>query len=112
MNRLALLLLLMTPVACGGGDLLGIEAPGQKGKVNTMTERGAESFDQRKKDCWEMPNAQACYDVGMNYEMGLAVEPDTTVALEFYDKACELEKQKEHCDAASALREKTARKGD
>ena len=29
-----------------------------------------------RSDCWEMPNAQACYDVGMNYEMGLAVEPN------------------------------------
>ena len=89
---------------CGAEALLGIESPTQSGKVNPMTKRGAKSFDQRKRDCREMPNAQACYDVGMNYEMGLAVEPNVTTALEFYDKACELDKQKEHCEAAARLR--------
>ena len=91
---------------CGAADLLDIQEPTQKGKVNPMTKRGAKSIEQRKRDCLEMPNAAACYDVGTNYEMGLAVEPDATTALEFYDKACELEKQKEHCDAATRMRAK------
>lgn len=102
--RRATLCALMLAAACGGGDLLGVEAPKQRGNVNPMRERGAKSFEQRKKDCWDMPSAQACYDVGMNYEMGLAVDPDAAVALEYYDKACELERQKEHCDAAARMR--------
>jgi TPR repeat protein len=105
MTRHILGLALLFVTACGGSDLLGIEAPKQSGKVNPMTERGARGFEQRKKDCYEMPNAQACYDVGLNYEMGLAGEPDPKLALEYYDKACELEHQEEHCEAAKRLRE-------
>lgn len=90
--------------ACGAGELLVFEDPKQAGKVNPMKDRGEKSIEQRERDCWEMPNAQACYDVGMSYEMGLAVEADPQKALEFYDEACELEKQKEHCEAAERMR--------
>jgi TPR repeat protein len=106
MRRHALWLTVLALSACGGADLLGVEEPTQVGVVDPIRERGAKSFDQRKRDCWEMPNAQACYDVAMNYEMGLAVDTDLKVALEFYEKACELEKQKEHCDAAERARDK------
>lgn len=105
MRRSSLCAFILAAAACGGGDLLGVEAPKQKGSVNPMRERGEKSFEQRKRDCLEMPNAQACYDVGMNYEMGLAVDPDREVALEFYDKACALEHQKGHCDAAARMRD-------
>ncbi len=100
-----LLLLLVGLAACGGSDLLGIEPPKQKGNVNPMAERGQAGFDQRTKDCYDMPSAAACYEVGTNYEMGLAAEPDEKKALEFYTRACELESQAEHCDAAKRLRD-------
>ena len=92
--------------ACGGPDVFGVDEPKQQGKVDPMAERGAKSFKQRQKDCWDMPSAQACYDVGMRYEMGIAGEADAELALEYYDKACSLEKQKDHCEAAERMRGK------
>ncbi len=80
------------------------EPPTQQGKENPMQDRGARSFDQRQTDCWDMPSAQACYDVGLNYELGLVVEPNRATALEYYDKACSIERQPEHCEAAKRLR--------
>ncbi len=98
------LLAAATAAGCSGSDLLGVEPPKQRGSVNPMAERGRDSYEQRQRDCYEMPNAAACYEVGMNYEMGLATEIDIPRAIEFYDKACSLESQKEHCDAAERLR--------
>ena len=94
-------------VGCGS-DILGVEAPKQTERVNPMSERGKESFDQRQKDCWEMATAAACYEVGMNYEMGLAVETDLKKAVEYYDKACALEQQKETLRRGKTHTRKTA----
>jgi len=79
--------------------------PKQQGKENPMEARGARSFEQRQSDCWDMPSAQACYEVGLNYELGLAVKANRDTALEYYDKACGLERQPDHCQAAERLRQ-------
>jgi TPR repeat protein len=91
---------------CIKEEWVDAKEPTQGGDEHAMTKRGGVAFDQRKNDCWDMPNAQACYDVGLNYELGLAVKPDAKTALEYYDKACELDKQPEHCDAAKRMRAK------
>jgi TPR repeat protein len=101
----ALLVSLAMTAACVS-DLITVEAPKQAPQQNPLAARGQSSFEQRRRDCWEMPSAQACFDVGLNYEMGLVVAVDVTTALEFYDKACSLEKQDEHCQAAQRLRER------
>jgi TPR repeat protein len=93
-------------LACSTVSLELIEPapPKQQGKDNPMQARGERSFDQRQTDCWDMPSAQACYEVGLNYELGLATKPDRATALEYYDKACRIEGQVEHCEAAERLR--------
>ena len=112
MRVLATLLLGCTTALCclacssRAVELIDPAPPKQQGKVNPMLARGARSFDQRQRDCWDMPSAQACYEVGLNYELGLAIKPNRATALEYYDKACGIERQPEHCEAAARLRHK------
>jgi TPR repeat protein len=87
-------------------EVFNADEPKQSGVNNSMAKRGAKDFEQRKRDCWDFPSAFACYEVGLNYELGLTVEPDRKMAIEYYDKACSLEKQRDHCDAAARLRGK------
>ncbi|MBW2459718.1 MAG: SEL1-like repeat protein [Deltaproteobacteria bacterium] len=103
---LGLMVSLVVAAACTKSQLKLIEPgePKQQGKENPMKARGARGFDQRQQDCWDMPSAQACYEVGLNYELGLAVKANRATALEYYDKACGLEKHPDHCQAAERLR--------
>jgi hypothetical protein len=98
--------LLLLFCACIPAELIDPAEPTQTGKTDPMRERGAKSFEQRQRDCWDMPNAQACYDVGLNYELGLAVPIDRSTAIEYYVKACELSKDPEHCKAAKRTQQK------
>jgi TPR repeat protein len=91
---------------CLKEEWVDAKEPTQGGDEHAMTKRGGVAFDQRKSDCWDMPNAQACYDVGLNYELGLVVKPDIKTALEYYAKACQLDKEPEHCSAAERMRSK------
>jgi TPR repeat protein len=102
-----LALALFATVACSASeDLLNFEPPKQKGLANSQNKAGQEDYQQRERDCWDMPSAQACYEVGLNYELGLTDPQDLGKAQQYYDKACELEKLAEHCDAATRLRNK------
>jgi TPR repeat protein len=59
------------------------------------------NFAQRQRDCWDMPNAKACFEVGMNYELGVTVPRDKKEAKKYYVKACELDKRDDYCKAAA-----------
>ena len=83
--------------------LVDTSPPKQTEKVNPLGADGAKSFEQRKRDCWEMPNAAACYEVGMNYELGANVEQDDATAHEYYAKACAISQDPEHCSAADRM---------
>jgi len=86
-------------------ELLSTEPPKQSGKDNSaLSQQGEEGFEQRQRDCWDVPNAEACYEVGMSYEQGLRGERDPKKAREYYGKACELERNPEHCDAAKRVK--------
>lgn len=90
--------------ACtAANELLAIEEPKQKGTANSVGKRGEADYEQRRKDCWDMPSAEACYEVGLDYELGLSTTRDPKKAAEYYTKACELEKQEEHCEAAARV---------
>jgi TPR repeat protein len=89
--------------ACLSADLIDPAEPKQTEKVNPLSRDGARNLEQRKRDCWEMPNAAACYEVGMNYELGTNVERDKAQAHEFYDKACGISDDPEHCSAAGRV---------
>ena len=88
---------------CIPHELVDTSPPKQTEKVNPLSADGAKSFEQRKRDCWEMPNAAACYEVGMNYELGANVDPDDATAHEYYAKACEISQDPEHCAAADRM---------
>ena len=103
---LAIIGVVLATTGCIKEEWIDSKEPTQGGDEHSMTKRGGIAFDQRRGDCWDMPNAQACYDVGLNYELGLAVKPDPKTALEYYDKACQLEKEPEHCKAAERMRAK------
>ena len=60
-------------------------------------------FAQRQRDCWDMPNGRACYEVGMDYELGVSVKKNKPEALKYYQKACELDKKDDYCKAAKRL---------
>lgn len=85
-------------------ELIEPEEPKQKGKGNPLEARGARDYEQRQRDCWDMPSAQACYEVGLNYELGLAVKANRATALKYYEKACGLDQHPDHCEAAERLR--------
>src|SRR5262245_46278982 len=89
---------------CAGSDMFNSDEPKQRGYVNPMAKRGAKDLEQRKKDCWDFPSAQACYEVGLDYELGLTVPQSRESAIQYYDKACGLEKQREHCEAAARMK--------
>ncbi len=105
-GRLGLLTSVSLVAACSAMslDLIEPAEPKQQGRGNSMEARGARGFQQRQRDCWDMPSAQACYEVGLNYELGLAGKANRTTALQYYDKACGLDRQPEHCEAAERLR--------
>lgn len=108
MTRAAKLTLAATVVAfassgCLPSGLVSTAPPKQAGKVNPLDAEGAKSLAQRERDCWEMPNAAACYEVGMNYELGANVEKSNATAHEYYAKACEISDDAEHCSAADRL---------
>jgi TPR repeat protein len=104
MKRLLLITVLVLP-ACRTANNLFYDAPPKQSDHAPLGGRGTRSFEQRQADCWDMPNAQACYEVGMDYELGLRdAKRDKKKALEYYDKACSLEKDPEHCEAAERLR--------
>ena len=92
---------------CLPPELVDTSPPKQTEKVNPLSAGGAKSFEQRKRDCWEMPNAAACYEAGMNYELGANVDPDTGAAHDYYAKACEISQDPEHCSAAERMASKT-----
>ena len=86
-------------------EFLNTEPPKQSGKDNSrLSQEGEEGFEQRQRDCWDVPNAEACYEVGMSYELGLRGPRDAKTAREYYRKACELERNPEHCDAARRMK--------
>jgi TPR repeat protein len=93
----------MVVVGACSADLLNAEAPRQQPAGNPMAERGAQDYEQRQRDCWDMPNAQACYEVGLNYELGLTTAPDRAKAGEYYKKACDMDHDAEHCAAAKRM---------
>jgi len=97
------LLLVGLAAACLPKDLVDTSPPKQTERVNPMSAAGARDLEQRKRDCWEMPNAAACYEVGMNYELGTNVDKDVGSAQEYYAKACEISKDPEHCSAADRM---------
>jgi TPR repeat protein len=99
------LLVCLCCTGCLSSDLISTAPPKQTEKVNPLGAEGEKSLRQREKDCWEMPNAAACYEVGMNYELGTNVEQDDRKAYEFYAKACEISDDPEHCAAADRLAE-------
>lgn len=92
---------------CIPPELVDTSPPKQTEKVNPLSAGGAKSFEQRKRDCWEMPNAAACYEVGMNYELGANVDQDEDTAHEYYAKACEISEDPEHCSAAERMASKS-----
>jgi TPR repeat protein len=92
---------------CLSSELVDTSPPKQAGKVNPLSAEGAKSFEQRQRDCWEMPNAAACYEVGMSYELGTNVDKDVGSAHEYYAKACEISDDPEHCSAADRMAAKT-----
>jgi hypothetical protein len=99
------LLLAMALAGCIPAELIDPAEPKQVGVHSSMSKRGAKSFAQRQRDCWDMPNAEACHEVGLNHELGLAGPSDRGRALEYYDKACAISQDPEHCDAARRLRD-------
>ena len=67
-----LALMLSAPLASGcDSPMFRADAPVQKGAQNPLDKMGAEDLAQRQQDCWDMPSAHACYEVGLAYEMGL-----------------------------------------
>lgn len=105
LNRFLVAGLLFGLVACKD-KVFDASAPGQKGHNNPTHQMGADSFVQRQKDCWDMPNAAACYEVGLNYELGISVTQDRKEALSYYQKACDISDDPDHCDAADKMRAK------
>ncbi len=99
MMRLGLALLWLP--ACLPAELTPAEPTQQD--AHPMTARGERSFAQRQRDCWDVPNAQACYEVGLRYELGLVGKPDPALAFDYYLKACEIGSDAEHCQAAKRL---------
>lgn len=91
---------LVTLTSCAAIDA---PPPKQTERVNSLTDSGSRDFDQRKRDCWDMPSANACYEVGLNYELGLTVEADRAEAAKYYAKACDLDREPDHCKAARRL---------
>lgn len=71
--------------------------------THPMAARGEKSFAQRQRDCWDMPSAPACYEVGLKFELGLVGKPDPKQAFDYYLKACEIGSEAEHCEAAKRL---------
>jgi TPR repeat protein len=104
--RLLLIVALSSTGCVDTAKVFDAEEPKQKGLSNSMSKRGARDLEQRKRDCYDFPSAHACYEVGLSYELGLNVEADKKTAIEYYDKACGLEKQRDHCEAAARLRAK------
>jgi TPR repeat protein len=98
-----LVVVLFVVTGCAA-DPLGVAEPKQRGVVDPMSDRGRRAYDQRARDCFEMPSAQACYDAGMSYELGIGRDADAQKALELYDRACELERDDEFCGAAARMR--------
>jgi TPR repeat protein len=98
--------LLLLVAACGSSprQLVNTDEPKQTSDQGALTQKGARSFEQRQTDCWDMPSAEACYEVGMGYELGLYGERDAKTARQYYQKACELERQPEHCNAARRMK--------
>ena len=92
-------------VALTSCKLIDAPPPRQTERVNPVAESGARDFAQRKRDCWDMPSAVACYEVGLNFELGLTVETDREEAAKYYAKACELDREPDHCKAARRLKE-------
>lgn len=83
------------------------DAPKQRGKSNPVNRDSKRRFRQRARDCYEMPSAKACYDLGLNYELGLATPVDVIESRKYYKKACEIDKRKEHCEAFERMRSAT-----
>ncbi len=103
----ALLLALGSALGCATAtELFRNEPPDQTDSLNPLGGAGNRSYKQRVRDCWDMPSAQACYEVGLSFEMGITVPADRAEAVRYYDKACGLERQTEHCQAAERLRKK------
>jgi TPR repeat protein len=101
----ARLLTLATLLGCGAPqDVLGGLEPTQSSDQGAIGEKGTVSFEQRQRDCWDMPNAEACYEVGMEYELGVHVKRNRKTAREYYRKACDLDHNAEHCQAAERMR--------
>ena len=100
----SLLTLFASLAGCGSSPLFDAPPPKQQARDNPLAARGKKSFEQRKRDCWDMPSARSCYEVGMNYELGLSEERNKATALKYYEKACQLEKLPEHCAAARRMR--------
>lgn len=107
LSRLLAVALVLGLVGCKD-KVFDASAPGQKGHNNPTHEMGADSFEQRQKDCWDMPNAAACYEVGLNYELGISVTQDRKEALSYYEKACDISDDPDHCEAADKMRAKLA----
>ncbi len=102
----ALLLLAAASTGCAtAAELFRNDAPTQTGSLTPLGGGGKRSYKQRLRDCWDMPSAQACYEIGLSYELGITVRADKAEALRYYDKSCGLERQPEHCEAATRLRE-------
>lgn len=104
-----LLIAATSAAGCIPKELVDTSPPKQTEKVNPLSADGAKSFEQRQRDCWEMPNAAACYEVGMNYELGANVAQDDATAHEYYAKACEISQDPEHCSAAERMANATPR---
>ena len=105
---LAALLIALAGVTATGCDAAMFQAdtPVQKGVSNPMGQAGSESYAQRQRDCRDMPSAHACYQVGLGYELGLNGPVNLPEAKRFYDKACTLDSEPEHCEAAARLDER------
>ncbi|MEZ4440155.1 MAG: SEL1-like repeat protein [Polyangiaceae bacterium] len=86
--------------ACLPKELVDTREPTQTERENPLASMGKKDLDQRQRDCWDMPNAAACYEVGMSYELGTTVPKDASKAHEYYAKACEISRDPEHCRAA------------
>lgn len=96
---------LLIPPAASGCDaaMFQPDTPVQKGVSSPMDKAGAESYAQRQRDCWDMPSAHACYEVGLGYELGLNGPENHREAKRYYDKACGLDSDPEHCEAAERI---------
>ena len=87
-------------------EMFRADEPQQQGKGNPLSKAGAKDQEQRQRDCWDMPSAQACYEVGLAHELGLSTEVNLVEAQRYYDKACGLDHNEEHCEAAERLKKK------